>query len=175
MPRSLADGHVKLVLLAAKPANLKSVTLAELTAGKDISSRVLASDFKLGPTGSDTLSEPSLCETAASEVFTTGKFEGNITVFRYFNAEGKAETGIAGELGDAAYQALKVKGTEAWIVKRFTSKLATEAFAAGDEIGVYHVESDNPQDGDATGYIKATFPLAVKGDSEIDSVVAAAA
>lgn len=175
MPRSLAEGHKKVSIMAVKPANLAAPTVAELNAGIDASCRILESDFKLGPAGSDTVDEKSLCDIGTSETPTNQKFEGMLTVFRYFSA-GKAEVaGTGGVVGDALFQALKVLGTEVYIAVRETSKLATDAWAATDEVDVFHVFTDAPQRGDGTGFIKRMIPLFVQGDSVINGTVAAGA
>lgn len=162
MPRSLADGHIKLSIMSTEPADPKAPTVTELEAGVQASAAILASDFKLGPVASDTVSEPSLEDTAAVKVMGASNFEGNLTLFRMFDeATGAPETGVAGSIGDSAYQALNTKGGRVWIGKRFTSKEATEPWLAADEVEVYEVEPDNAQDGQATGYIKKTIPLQV--------------
>lgn len=162
MPRSLADGKIKLSIMSVKPASMDGATLTELNAGIDAACSILASNFKLGPTGSDKQAEKSLCTAGNANSLGASNAEGEITIFRYFGTNGQAEVSGAGTIGDAAFQAVKTKGTTVWIAKRFTSKASTDPWAAGDEVQVYECLTDNPVDGEATGYIKKTIPLEVQ-------------
>lgn len=172
MGLSLADGRIKLSIMSVKPVNPLAPTVAELTAGIDAAMRILSSDFKLGPTPSDTVGEKPIGAEGNRKVLTTSNYEGNITPFRYFDATGKAETGTGGEIGDAVFQALKVKGSRVWIAKRFTSKKSTAAWAATDEVEVYEVVTDNAAAAEATGYIKMNTPLSVE-DAWLNGAVVA--
>jgi hypothetical protein len=174
MPKSLADGRIKLSIMSVKPADPLAPTVTELTAGIDAAQRILSSDFALGPTASDTVDEKAIGQEGNVKALTTSNFEGNLTPFRYFDATGKAETGVAGEIGDAVFQALKVKGSRVWVAKRFTSKKSTDAWAADDEVEVYEVVTDNARDAEATGYIKKVVPLSVE-DAWLNGAVAAGA
>ncbi|HEY1175509.1 MAG TPA: hypothetical protein VGF17_05080 [Phytomonospora sp.] len=173
MPRSLADGHVKLSIMSTKPADPKNPTLAELNAGIDAAQRILNSDFKLGPVASDTVDEKAIGQEGNVKVLTTSNFEANMTPFRYFNTStGVAETGTGGEIGDGVFQALKVKGSRVWVAKRFTSKKSTEPWAATDEVETYEVVTDNAADAEASGYIKKNVPMTVE-DAWLNGTVAA--
>ena len=171
MPLSLADGRIKLSIMSTKPADPYAPTVAELTSGIDAAMRVLSSDFKLGPVASDTVDEKPVGAEGNKKVLTTSNFEANLTPFRYFDATGKAETGAGGEIGDAVFQALKVKGSRVWVAKRFTSKKSTDAWAASDEVEVYELVTDNAADAEATGYIKKHVPVSVE-DAWLNGVVA---
>lgn len=166
MPKSLADGRMKVIMLTTAPADFTSVTSTELTAGKDVSSAILSNGFNLGPEASDTVDEKSLADEGNVKVMTASNYSGSITAFRYFDASGAADPAA-----DALFQALKVKGVPIWFVKRFTSKMSTEAMAAADEIQVFEVRPDNAQDAEATGYIKKIVPLQVER-AELNAVVA---
>lgn len=87
VPKTLADGHTLLMLLAAKPADMKKPTVAEITAGKDISCRITKADFRLSATASETVDGTALCDEATVNVFGASNFEGTIAPFRYFNPE----------------------------------------------------------------------------------------
>ena len=50
MPKSLADGHIKIAILTTAPANLAAPTVAELNAGINAAARILASDWMFSPT-----------------------------------------------------------------------------------------------------------------------------
>lgn len=158
MPKSLADGKIKLAVLSTKPANPAAPTVAELTAGIDASSRVLSSDYTLGAVDSDKVAEKPLSQEGNSNAMGPSNYQAAVTPFRYFDGAGASE---AGE--DAVYQALKTKGARLWLVERQTSKKATDAWAAGDEVSVFEVITDNPQKpSDMGGYIKRRVPMEVQ-------------
>lgn len=174
MGLSLADGRIKLSIMSVKPADPYAPTITELTAGIDAAMRILSSDFRLGPVASDTVNEKPVGAEGNVSVLTTSNFEANLTPFRYFDATGAAEVGSGGEVGDAVFQAMKTKGSRLWIAKRFTSKKSTAAWAAGDEVEVYEIVTDNAADAEATGYIKKLVPVSVQ-DAWLNGEVAAAA
>lgn len=159
MPRSLADGRIKLAILTAKPANPLAPTVAELSAGIDASCRVLSSDYTLGATDSDRITgEKALCEEGNVSALGSSNFAAGITPFRYFTSTGASET-----TADAVFQALKAKGTTVYLYERQTSKKSTEVWAIGDEVDGYEVITDNPQKpSEMTGYIKRRVPMEVQ-------------
>lgn len=160
-PRTLADGRIKLVAMTVQPADLKSPTVAELTAGVELSCRILKSDYKLGATASDTISEPALCATSNTAALGPSNFEGSITPFRYLDETGKADAE-----NDVAWEALKEKGTLLWIAER-EGPMFDQDWAVGDEVSVYEVVTDTPQKpSDRGGYIKRTVPLLVQAAAE---------
>lgn len=155
MPKSLADGHIKFALLATKPADPKAVTVAELTAGIDASCRVLAGDFNIGPSNSETVNEKELCVEGNAVAFGASNAAIEFSPFRYFDEAGAADPGDGtDDIGDAVFQAVKEKGTRLWAAVRETSKLSTDPWEAGDEVDVYEFITDNPQRVDLSGYIK---------------------
>ena len=174
MGLSLADGRIKLSIMSVKPADPYHPSIEELEAGIDAAMRILSSDFSLGPVASDTVDEKPVGAEGNKKVLTTSNFEANMTPFRYFDGQGKAETGAAGEIGDAVFQALKVKGSRVWVAKRFTSKKSIDAWATGDEVEVYELVTDNASDAEATGYIKKRVPVSVE-DAWLNGTVGPAA
>ena len=169
MPKTIAEERIKVVALTTKPANIHAPKISELAAGKDLSCKILFSDFRLSPTASDTVNEPALCEPGNSAVPTKSNFEGSLTVFRFLDPV----TGLAVAVEDEAWDLLKAKGTELWIYVRYGLKFSG-AFAAGQDVEYYHVLTDEPQaPSDLGGYIKKTIPLFVQGDSKVSNTVAA--
>lgn len=157
--RSLADGHTKLAILATAPVDPKAPKLTELTSALDASCRIAKTPYSLGPTASETVSDPELCRDVNATVFGASNFEGEISPFRYYDPV----TGQVDVTGDAVFQALKTKGIEVWLVERENGKKSTEPFAVGDEVCVYRVLLDNPKKpSDKTGYIKRHVTLAVQ-------------
>lgn len=170
MPKSLADGRIKVVALSTRPADPMKPTVAELTAGVDISCRILASDYTLGPTDSDRIAEKELCKEGNSNALGPSNYTAAVTPFRYFGAQGEGS-----QAEDAAYQLLKTKGTKVYLYERQSNKKSTEAFAASDEVDGYEVITDNPQKpSDMGGYIKRRIPMEVQ-DAWLGAVVATSA
>lgn len=158
MPKSQADGHTRTVLLLDEPANPASPTLAELNAGIFISCDILDSDFTFGATDSDKIAEKAQCEANNSNSLGASNYEAGITPFRSFD-----DTGIP-DSEDNVFQATKVKGTEAWMYSRRTSKPSKTAFAVGDELFLgAKVITDEPQTpSEKGGFIKYRVPMEVQ-------------
>ena len=141
MPKSLADGRIKVVALSVKPVNPYSPTLVELNAGVDLSCRILSSDYALGPTTSDRIAEKELCKEGNANAIGASNYAGSVTPFRYFDKTTN-KTSLA---EDVVYQLLKAKGTTVYLYERQTSKKSTDAWALGDEVDGYEALTDNPQ------------------------------
>lgn len=170
MPRSLADGHTKVILLTSEPANPAAPTAAELTAGVDISCAIMASDFAFGPTDSDKVQEKALCTTNNAQAIGAGNYQAAMTLFRYFDATTKNADATA----DAAFAAVKNKGTTLWVYARETAKLSTDPIAAADEIYLgAEVVTDTPQTpSERGGFIKRRSVMEVQ--KAWDNIVVAA-
>lgn len=165
MPRSLAAGHTKLAIFATKPSgDLAALPVSAFTGPGviDAACRVAMADFSLGAVDSETFTDQALCEEVAAETPGSSKYEGNITPFRYFDSEGKAEVGVAGEIGDALFQAVKEKGTTLWIGRRDTSKKSKEDWGQGEEYKLFEVITDEPKESSQEGYIKHPVKLFVQ-------------
>ncbi|MEP7738527.1 hypothetical protein ABKW28_12795 [Nocardioides sp. 31GB23] len=171
MPKSLADGHIKLTILTTEPEDPANPTVTELNAGIDVSCNVLASDFTWSAGDSDKFAEAALCESSNANSMGRDNFTAGITLFRYFDVT----TGEVDETEDAAYQALKVKGTTAWGYSRENGKEATEPWAEGDEYDLgLRVLTDRPQrPGSGGGYIKRRIPLEPQAGWQEGTVAAA--
>lgn len=161
MPRSLADGRTKFTILTTAPADPAAPTITELNAGIDASCNILASDFTWGATDSDKVGEKALCATNNANSIGASNFSAGVTPFRYFDSETGAS---ATDEGDAVFQALKAKGTPLWCYARKTGKLATDTWAADDEIYLgAEVITDEPQPpSDLGGYVKYRVPMEVQ-------------
>lgn len=151
MPRSLADGRKKFVVLPEAPVNKDAVTVAEATAGKDYSCAVLSSDFDLGFAASDMIDEKALCVEGNAQALGNSNFQGGFTVFREFTEAGIPDaTALSEELWDL----VKVKGNTLHILIRHSAKKSGEAFTAADEYVYVEWVNDIPQGTTLDGYIK---------------------
>lgn len=157
--RMLSAGRMKVTLLTVKPNNPAAPTVTELNAGVQICTNIPASEWTFGATDSETVDSTSLCADVKSEVFGQGNYELTFGLWRQF-----ADAGGFDATGDAAFEAVKEKGTTLWVYARFTDKKATEAWAADDEIflGAEFV-TDTPRPVSATeGFIGYTIPTRVQ-------------
>lgn len=181
MPRSLAEGKTKVVLLADEPADPKLPTIEELEAGIDASCAIVASTFNLGPQASQTVDEKALCEEGNVQAFGSSEYACEMDVFRYFKeiSDGGlpdiTDEPTQGEIGDAVFQMLKTKGTIAYFYMREINKKATEDFAEGEPLWGFKVAVDNPQrPTETTGYIKRHI-VGLPQKAWLDAKVAAGA
>ena len=157
MPRSLAIGAVKVGFLATDPADPSAIKLTELSAGKDLSDNILKSGYNLGATGADKVSEPSLKSKSNATVPGASNYAGDITFFRYLDADGKS---VPAE--DIPYVTFTGKGVHGWFVERVGPD-SSAAWAVGDIVNVYEVIADDPQPPkDYTGYQKFVQPFHVQ-------------
>ncbi|MFI8595869.1 hypothetical protein ACIGDM_00955 [Rothia koreensis] len=159
-PKTLADGKVRLVYVP-NLVNPNAPKISELNAGVDLSCRVLKSDFELGPVDSDTVDDlAALCDESNPTVYGASNFKGSLTVFRWFDPRnpGRHDT-----QGDVAYQALRERGTQGYLVKRESGKKYNVSWEVGDEVEVYSILTDHPQPPkDAGGFIRRMIPLGVQ-------------
>lgn len=174
MPRSQANGKRKICVMTTAPVNLAAPKLSELTAGIDAACAIAEDGYSLGATASDEFTDKAVCEEGNTKDFGASNYEGSLPIFRYFDpTTGAPDVASAGVIGDSLFAALKTKGTELWIAVRETSKNSTAAWAASDEVSVFHVKTDTWQPSDGKGYIKRIVPLAVQGNSVVNGAVAA--
>lgn len=166
--RVLADGKTKLALLTTEPANPASPTETELTAGIDLSCKVVASDFEFGPTDSETVAEAALCDEGNAEALGRSNYTAAMSLWREY-----LEAGGIDPAADAAFEAVKVKGATFWLYGRRTDKPALDAWEAGDEIFFgAEVTNDTPQM-QAEGWLKARVPMKVQKGYPFTEVAAA--
>lgn len=165
MPKTLADANVALVLLDSAPADPAAITAAEFAAGTRLECRVM--DYRLSATGSDAVSQTELCNATNASAPGRSNYEGNVTVFRYLTAEG-----LADDLNDVAWDALKAKGTTLHLVEREGPAHDADG-AAGQEVSYYEVITDDPQKPtDRAGFIRREVPLFVQKAVENTLLVA---
>lgn len=127
--RVLAKGRTKFTILTTAPANPDAPTAAELEAGIDASCKVATQGFRFTMTASDTVDDSELCATGNAVAPGNDNAEVNFTGYRYY-----LDAGGVDPAADELFAAVKEKGTVLWAYARSTDKLATEAWAASDEI-----------------------------------------
>lgn len=171
MPKMLADARIAVWALTEKPADLAAVTVEEINAGKEISCQILKSDYQLGATGDNTISEPALCVKGEGQSLGSTTYGGNVTVYRYYDETGKPNTEE-----DFAFDLFKERGATFWLVEREGPEV-TAAVEAGQEYSIYEVQPGaavKPSNR-SEGNIKRTFTLAVQAAEENRLIVGAGA
>lgn len=163
MPKTLADGRIRLALLTAAPTVPALPTTTQLNAGigttTGITCNVAHSDFVFGAVESDTFQDRALCDPVNVEGFGASNYQAAMTVYRFYNAS----TGAIESAEDILYTAVKTKGTRLWLYMRHTQKLSSAAFAVGDELFGAEILTDLPQKVQETsGYIKYRVPMKVQ-------------
>lgn len=166
--RTLADGRISVVALDAahKAADPKNPTVDELNAGQRLEMYVMKSDYKLGSKGSSSVEEPVLGAQGKGTVPGPAEYEGQMSVYWYFDDNGQYATSD----DNKAWELLCQTGREFDIYER-EGKLPTTPFAAGDRVDWYHVAPGQPQKpDDRTTYTKRTITLFIS-DALENSIV----
>jgi len=154
--KSLAEGHRKVAILTTSPSNPNAPTAAELIAGIDGTSRIMASDWTFAATDSDKVQEKSLADINNVNALGASNFQAGMTIFRYFDTV----TGAPDGTGDALWTATKTKGTTLYIYERESGLVATAAWASGQIAFGMQTLTDEPQKPtDTGGYIKRRIPM----------------
>ncbi len=157
MPKQLSDERIAVVILDGPPADPNAITKAEFDAGLHIECRIMAGEYRLSPTGSETINQSEMCEGINATTFGRSNYEGTMTVFRYLTA-----AGLADPANDVAWDATKEKGTNLHIVEREGPE-HDAAGAAGQEYDYYEVVTDDPQKpSDRQGFTRRVVPLGVQ-------------
>lgn len=156
--RTLGDGRITLVALGiegAPVADKKRPTAAELNKGLHFEMSVMKSDYKLGSKGSTSVEEPVLGAAGKGTVPGPAEYEGQVSVYWFFNEDGQKVTG-----GDnRVWELLSNTGREFELYEREGKKPEMQ-FADGDDVDWYHVAPGQPQKpDDRTTYTKRTVSL----------------
>ncbi len=163
MPKSLADEHIALVEFAAPPADIEAITEEEWDAAEPLQCRIM--DFRLSPVASDTVQQSELCVATNAQVPTKSNYEGNITIFRYLDADG-----IPDPANDVAFDSFRLKGTTHYLGVRQGPEHDAAA-EDGQEYSYYEVIQDTPGDPtDRDGFIRKEVQLYVQ-KAALDMVI----
>lgn len=159
MARLLAEQRERWVILSTKPADPEAITTTELAAGVRAEC-FLTTNTRLSATGSATVNEASLCDSASAQTPSTRQWEGSFEVFRDLDPD----TGLPVTGGEAVYDALDAFGEKVWPV-RLRGPLYTEAIAAAQPYTAFEVVLDAAQDpASREGSFKAVIPVFVHNE-----------
>lgn len=113
------------------------------------------SGFALGPSGSDSGSDPAV-NGDPNQYFGTSGYSGTLSPYRYLDTDGKP---IATE--DVLWPLIVAKGSNLVLFLREGPGWDSDP-VAGQETSIFEVTTDDPQPSDRTGYIKYNVPLAIQ-------------
>jgi len=152
---NLVDLGVRRVWWVTTVAVPTAITVAEITAGKDISKSLLP-DYKFAPGASKTVDEKDITALFDSSTPTIGTYEGSLHLFRKMLG-----TGLAGTDDLKATFTGRPLG---YLVER-VGPPATQALATGDKVNVGQFIADNPQPDPASdsSFLKLMVPLLPQG------------
>lgn len=132
-----------------------AITVAEITAGKDISTALLP-DYSFGADASTTVTERDITALFDADTPTIGKYKGSLHLFRKI-----LNTGLAGTDDLLSTFAGKPRG---YLVRRIGLP-STTAIAALQVVDIGEFIADVPQQeaGTGSGFVKLTVPLLPQG------------
>lgn len=152
---NLVDLGVRRVWWVVTVADPTAITVAEITAGKELSKSLLP-DYKFAPGASKTVDEKDITALFDSSTPTIGTYEGSLHLFRKM-----LNTGVAGTDDLKATFTGRPSG---YLVER-VGPPATQALATGDKVNVGQFIADNPQPDPASdsSFLKLMVPLLAQG------------
>lgn len=151
---NLVDLGVRRVYWVTTVANPAAITLAEISAGKELSKSLL--EYTFGPTASKTVDEKDITALFDASTPTIGTYEGSLHLFRKM-----LNTGLAGTDDLKATFTGRPRG---YLVER-VGPPATQVLAVADKVNVGEFIADNPQPDPLSdsSYLKLTVPLLPQG------------
>ena len=167
--RTLGDGRITLVALYdnKRAADPKNPTSSELNAGLHLEMQVMKSDYKLGSKGSTSVEEPVLGAAGKGTVPGPAEYEGNVSVYQFFDDDGNYVTSNDSK----AWDLLKRTGLEYDLYER-EGKKPEVPFSDGDHVDWYRVANGQPQKpDDRTSYTKRTVTLFISDARENEIIL----
>lgn len=168
MGKRLSQARIKLLWVPEGGiANFHAPTVAELTAGTviDMSCMVGKSNYLLGASGDESISDPALCDEGNTSVPGNTNYEAGMDFFRY-------ET----NLEDIPWNTFTEKGIDGYWVER-RGKRYSDPIVATDVVKVMQVISGTPRDlpvPENGGYDKFRVDYFPQSQVYLRAVVAAA-
>lgn len=167
MAKVLYDDDDRLVALDAMPTDWRTAPqVGELNEGVDWSLHVVA-PFDLDTQASDTLDQRAIGEPTNTQVLGRRNAGGTLDYFRHYDESGQPDPAT-----DIVHEAVKVRGSMIYLVRREGGKPADELFAVGDEVSIWECEVDEIQTPKEEGYRRGIAPLTVKRFVKSVTVVA---
>lgn len=149
--------------------NPDAPSAAALTEARNISCAIVTG-YTLNPTDSDTDDSTTICDSANVDNPTSYNYEANITFEREAEGAGYDPTSPRAR----AFEFFKQPDADGFLVRRLGMR-NTVAPAAGQEVSVFKVSSDFPQDvvPEDNGAIQMTVPFLPQGKLALDVALVA--
>lgn len=171
---TLADGRTRVDVTLTMPdgydegEGVFQVAIADLGTLIDATGQINKPDYRLSPTGSDTVPDQPLDRRGNATTFGASNYEGQITILRSLLV-----TGLVDPATDTLYTAIGEKGVLAYYIER-VGPIATVDLAVGDTGFIYEAITDEPQSPtDRAGYVKNIIPLGVQSRRAFEIVAGA--
>ena len=168
-PKMITDANRRLAWVPTL-ANYHAPTVAEITAGVDISCLVTAANFALGATGDASINEPPLCSDSETSDPGRTTFELAMNFYRFKS-----------DVDDIAWTTFTGKGIHGYLVSRIGqipdgTRAHEVPWTASDEVQVYEAITNTPQIMAPEGSTYEKFRQVFGSQQQIDerAVIAAA-
>jgi hypothetical protein len=156
---TLYDKHISLRVMAGTLADItdfdpeapKISSFPALEASK----LMAMSGFVLGPSGSDSGSDPAV-NGDPNQYFGTSGYSGTLTPYRYLD-----DKGVPVVAEDTLWPLVVAKGSNLVLFLREGPGWDSDP-VAGQEVSIFEATTDDPQPGDRSGFIKYSVPLAIQ-------------
>lgn len=155
MAKLMANGYMKVAWVpVAGIANAEFPTAAELNAGLDLSPAIAWEDYEVGAQASDDIEDRSIVDLGNAVSRGSANYGATLDFFRDLDNANAASVYVD------AFEAFRVANTTGYLVTRIGDKLATDTFAAGDNISVYKLLATTGTDvtsGDTSTKMQVNF------------------
>lgn len=155
MAKLMANGYMKVAWVpVAGIADAEFPTAAELNAGVDLSAAIAWEDYEVGAQASDDIEDRSIADLGNAVSRGSANYGATLDFFRDLDNANAASVYVD------AFEAFRVANTVGYLVTRIGDKLATDAFAAGDNISVYKLLATTGTDvtsGDTSTKMQVNF------------------
>ena len=155
MAKLMANGYMKVAWVpVAGIADAEFPTAAELNAGVDLSAAIAWEDYEVGAQASDDIEDRSIVDLGNAVSRGSANYGATLDFFRDLDNANAASVYVD------AFELFRVANTVGYLVTRIGDKLATDAFAAGDNISVYKLLATTGTDvtsGDTSTKMQVNF------------------
>lgn len=165
-------GNLSLVVLSSAPADLEAATVANLTAGENITCHAVG-DWWPTATTNKVSRQRKMCQTSVTQALGTTTHDTPALQYTYM----PQEVGTPGASGNEAYEALPA-GATVYLVQRI-GKDGKSAFVAGDNYRLFPVElgpqipGTSSEDEGGEAVINQEIAFAPGYEEPIEGIVAA--
>lgn len=155
MAKQQSNGFVRVVWVpTAGVVNPQFPTVAELNAGVDLSAAIAWEDYEIGMQGSDDIEDRAITDLGNAISRGTANYGATLDFFRDKNNTD------ATSIYRTAFETFRTNRVSGYLITRVSEKVATAAWAAGDNISVFKlmaVTSVDVTSGDTSTKFQVNF------------------